>query len=130
MSRPRRRLFVALGLLAGLMLTGVVAWLLWPRTAISRENAVTIREGMTLTEVEAILGGPARDETTGPVEVGFLAQKRYATATPLQRHQWKSDEILVTVECDPEGRVWSCVTTLVRRVDESPIAMFRRWLGL
>ena len=41
-------------------------WTLWPRTAITEENAAKLRPGMTLAEVEAILGGPARIETTGP----------------------------------------------------------------
>jgi hypothetical protein len=67
--RVRRRLFIVLGLLACLLLAGCVAWLLWPRTAITRENAVLIRQGMTVPEVEAILVGPARDETTGPCTV-------------------------------------------------------------
>src|SRR5438270_777500 len=108
MKRRPRRLFVVLGLLACGPLVAGVAWLLWPSTAITQENAATIRERMTLAEVEAILGGPARDETTGPVEVGFLAHKRYATAIPLHRHEWQSDEVLVAVECDAEGKVWSC----------------------
>jgi hypothetical protein len=38
------------------------AWLLLPRPAITRENAARIQVGMTLTEVEALLGGPARAE--------------------------------------------------------------------
>jgi hypothetical protein len=54
----RRRLLV-FGLLAtvtGLSVGG--SWLLWlrPTTAITRENAAKIKEGMTLAEVEAILG--------------------------------------------------------------------------
>ena len=63
-----RRRVLLLGLLATAVGVAAAAWLLWPRTAITRENAAKVREGMTLAEVEAILGGPARDETTGPVE--------------------------------------------------------------
>jgi len=46
--------------------TAVFAYLLHPRSAINRENFEKIREGMTLAEVEAILGGPARLEEHGP----------------------------------------------------------------
>ena len=56
----RRRLML-FGLLAGLLALGAGGWLLWPRTsAITRENAAKIKAGMSLAEVEAILGGPAR----------------------------------------------------------------------
>src|SRR6266478_2347267 len=63
-SRTRRLLLLALATVA-VLVAGVC--LLWPQSAITRENAEMIWEGMTLAEVEAILGGPARDETTGPV---------------------------------------------------------------
>ena len=55
---PRRRLI----LVATLLLAAGV-WLARPAsTQITMENASRIKEGMTLAEVEAILGGPARDE--------------------------------------------------------------------
>src|SRR5581483_2117599 len=43
-----------------------VAWLLSPRSAVTPENAAMIEKGMIIAEVEAIMGGAARDETTGP----------------------------------------------------------------
>jgi hypothetical protein len=64
MNRQRALL---VGLLGVALATGATAWLLWPRTAVTRENAPKVRVGMPLAEVEAILGGPARDEATGPV---------------------------------------------------------------
>src|SRR3954465_7795793 len=64
-SRVRRRLCIALGLLGCLLIAGCAAWLLSPRTAITQENAARIPAGMTLAEVEAILGGAGRDESTG-----------------------------------------------------------------
>ena len=60
----RRRLLLP-SLLACLATLAVV---LWPRTAITPENAAKIQAGMTLTEVEALLGGPARDEGMGVAE--------------------------------------------------------------
>src|SRR5262245_10142275 len=66
MSKRRRRV-VGGAALASLGALGLTAWLLWPRTAITRENGEKIHEGMTQAEVEAILGGPARDEASGPL---------------------------------------------------------------
>jgi hypothetical protein len=64
MTRRTRRLLL-FGLPAGLVAAMLAVWLLWPRTAITRENADKIRMGMTLAEVETILGGRARNEATG-----------------------------------------------------------------
>ena len=55
LKRLRRLLLLALP--AALVAVLLAAWLLWARTAITRENAERIRVGMTLAEVEAILGG-------------------------------------------------------------------------
>jgi hypothetical protein len=112
-KRVRRRLFIALGLLACVLLTSGVAWLLWPQTAITQENAAKLRKGMTLAEVEAMLGGPARDDSTGPLEMaggGWPAVGAYASinsATPGDPHYqvWKSDRRLVGVRLDDSGRV-------------------------
>jgi hypothetical protein len=58
----RTRLLLLFGLPAGLTVLAVGVWLLWPRTAITPENAAKIQVGMPLPEVEAILGGPQRLE--------------------------------------------------------------------
>ena len=58
-----RRRVLLLGSVASFV--GLVAgvWAILPRpSAINRENAAKIKEGMTLAEVEAILGGRARNE--------------------------------------------------------------------
>jgi hypothetical protein len=150
MSRPRRRLFLALGVVACLLLVGGGAWLLWPRSAITRENAARIEIGMTLAEVEAILGGAARDESTGstnPVldrdgisreELDMLGAHReiclISSHMAIQNGKpspvWRSDLVEVFVRCDPAGRVTSCQAFPMRRADESPFATLRRWLRL
>ena len=49
---------------------GLALWLLWPReSAITEENIASIQIGMTRAQVEAILGGPARDESDGRIGV-------------------------------------------------------------
>jgi hypothetical protein len=62
----RRKLLVVLAALAALVAAGMVV--LWPLgDRISLANYERIREGMTLAEVEAILGQPG-DYTTGPAD--------------------------------------------------------------
>jgi hypothetical protein len=63
----RRRSAVYLSGVAVLGVAAFAAWLYLTRTAITEDTAIRIRPGMTLAEVEAILGGPARDESTGPL---------------------------------------------------------------
>jgi hypothetical protein len=85
----RRRLLLC-GLPATAVVVALVLWLLWPRTAITPENAAKIRAGMTLAEVEAILGGPPRTEATG----------RLAAAETLPNHDGSPDLAFA------ERRVW------------------------
>src|SRR5260370_35884132 len=56
LTTPRRLMLC--GLFTGLLTLGAGLWLLWPRSAITREKAGKIQEGMTPHEVEAIFGGP------------------------------------------------------------------------
>ena len=58
-----RRRVLLLGSVAALAAMAFGAWVTWPRpSAITDENSVKIQTGMTLAEVEAILGGPPRNE--------------------------------------------------------------------
>ena len=72
--RRSRRLFVVSVAAMSLVLSsaGWNFWATWPRSVITRENAAKIRPGMTGAEVEALLGGAARDETGGSVEAESL----------------------------------------------------------
>jgi hypothetical protein len=145
MPRLRNRFLFpfVLVLVAGLV-TGL--WLLWPRTAITLENAAQIREGMTKQEVEAILGGPPRNETTGPVTVepaDATALLQFAVAEPVHGiklldeqadppslRTWRSNQALVCVALDPGERVLRFVAIPLRRVDETLLDMLRRWLRI
>jgi hypothetical protein len=136
----RRRLLIC-GTLAGFILLGIGLWLFAPRTAITRENAARIEQGMTLAEVEAILGGPSRNDATGPVvadedeEPMRLECHQYITA--MQRIagdrgpvHWQSNRVIVSVSFGDDGRVRACSCILTRPADEGPLDMLRRWLGL
>jgi hypothetical protein len=148
MTRRTRRLLL-LGLPAIVAVALVTAWLLWPRMAITRENAAKVQLGLTLAEAEVILGGPARDETTGPVNLDPAAtsdavEQAWVTEKvvrvwedALDRQDdtprslwWKSNNVALRVRFDPQGCVSESLAFPMRRVDESPLAMLHRWLGL
>jgi hypothetical protein len=120
MTRHSRRLLL-FGLPAVLSVALVAAWLLWPRTAITPENYEKIQAGMTLAEVEAILGGPARDETAGPPRTAMIQSVR-------PDREWNSDRVSIWVYLDAEGRVRECRAIPVPA--ESGLDRLRRWLGL
>ncbi len=148
--RRRVRRALLLGIVIALAALAGTVWLLWPRTAISRENAEKVCAGMTRAEVEAILGGPARDEATGPIELDYddssdgdmrsllrMARVRLwmvelvqARDDPDHYRIWQSNQVAVWVEFGADGRVRDCHCLPMRRVGESPLAAVRRWLGL
>jgi hypothetical protein len=147
LSRRRLLLFVPVAVAAVLALG---AWVFWPCTAITRENAAKITEGMTVAEVEALLGGPARDETTGPVVlerdgdpddvqqraaiyehllVESLRNQAAGVRFP-QAVEWHSNNVSILVHFNREGCVTDCNSMPRRRANESSLAMLRRWLRL
>jgi hypothetical protein len=149
MTKRTRRL-LALGLPAALVLSlAVAAWLLWAgsRPAITPANGAKVRAGMTRPEVEALLGGPPRNELTGrpllvagkPLvavdQAGLAVSAQSLRETPLVARglrvdRWQSDDAQVLVGFDPAGRVGECVTFPMRFADESLLERLRRWLGL
>lgn len=125
---PRRRRFLVLSLAAILVGLGVGLWLLWPHTAITHENADRIQPGMTLAEVEAILGGPARDETGGRFWINQLGSTLFLGNSP-ESQQWVSDECAVAVWFT-DGHVAFHRLDFVVPKDETPLDKLRRWLRL
>jgi hypothetical protein len=136
-TRPRRLLLFAV--VAGVVGLAAGLWLLRP-TAIKFENALKIRKGMTLGEVETLLGGPARDETTGPVvqqdawdaPPGWLvlSKRRPAEWPQPEPRYWRSDRLTIATWFDDKDRVVVHAVLIMRRADESPLDMIRRWLRL
>src|SRR5262245_10801883 len=97
----RTRCLLLLALPAPVLAVGLVAWLLQPSpppSAINLENAAKIRVGMTLAEVEALLGGPARNESGLPD--GSIMVTRHADAKC-----WANSRDVVIVDLDADGRV-------------------------
>src|SRR5712692_7190845 len=70
-TRVHRGLLVAAVVMIVLVIVGttpaVLVWFFWPCTAITRANMLKLEHGMPRAEVEAILGGPARDERSQPL---------------------------------------------------------------
>jgi hypothetical protein len=104
---------------------------------------------MTLSEVEAIVGGPARDETTGPVHAATVSHAIDVEAadalkaaeldlgSELSRarfkrgyHVWQSDQVIVVARMNDEGRLHTYTIVPVCRDYERPLDHIRRWLRL
>jgi hypothetical protein len=126
---------------------GVAAFAVWPnQSQINPENAAKVHEGLTLEEVEAILGGPARDDSTGPLTIAKseddavgqshleLTRDIWVTLGLMTQNsswvhrEWVSNTTLVQVAfIDGRALVPRCFA--VRRVREAPWVMVRRWMG-
>ena len=136
MTRRRLLLF---GVPLALVAIGVSGWLLYPTTAITRENAAKIQDGMTRRQVEAILGGPPRDETTGPILpeddsldgwglfMLMMEPKKHPT-TARQPCYWFSDHVTVMVYFHNDGHMDFHMELAMRRRPENPLELLRRWL--
>src|SRR5207248_3161977 len=117
-----RRLFLGFGLLA---LTGVavVVWLafqerLASQGRINEANFKLIQYGMTLAEVEAILGPP---------DPSARAENDYYEMDPGRIARWRTSRLLIDLVFDATGRVDG---KIIETLDDSLIARIRRWLGL
>jgi hypothetical protein len=139
MSRRTRRLLFLFLAVATVAARGAAS-LRWPRTAVTPENAEKIQPGMTLAEVEAILGRPAGDDAGPGVCVGAGRCGDPMDARAAARHgpdpaggvwqSWLSDQAHVALRFDARGRVdetrwFPALETRERFTDR-----LRRWLGL
>lgn len=144
----RKRLLLLLSL--GCLVVSIAAYSLWPySSAINEANARRLKSGMSFTEVRDILGGPPRDESTGPLayaesdddvkgKLEFDAMRDFFPSIGGQfqakglceecvQHEWISNTVVVQIEfIDGKAVVPMCYP--VRRVYETPWAMLRRWL--
>jgi hypothetical protein len=127
----RRRLLL-LAVFTALVVAVVAAALLCQHTSITRENEARIREGMTMAELEAILGGPPRDEISGPTDYDpDAATVRVGRPTPTvvtRIYEWRSDEVLIRVHFDAAGRAEWINTCPLHRVYPGVVATVRHWL--
>jgi hypothetical protein len=143
----KRRLLVGVALAACLAVGGLLVLL--PLTVESKINPTQIQAvavGMTRTEVEQLLGGPPRNECTGPVDIwvrrdgglrsagidpGQAGIRFFPEAAPGAEAVWVGDEGLIAVRFGLDGRVQEKHVSNVIVVD-SPRRSFAtavvRWL--
>ena len=143
MTSRRRLLLVCL--VAGLVAFGVGVWLLVPRSAINHANAAKVQKGMTLAEVEAILGGRARNESSGRLlwsgpnwrlDAGdFLDLHSALERLWRERHrdnlqilEWRSDVGFICLAMHPDGRVVETYWMPLSRTDGDWLYTLRHWL--
>jgi hypothetical protein len=123
------------GIFAVLLLIGAGIVVLWPGPSmITRENEARIHEGMGMEELRAILGGPPRDDSTGPTEldpdapIDRVGCPPPSSVTPI--YEWQSDQVLIRVHFDTDGRADWISTCPLRRtypgVFETAQHRFRR----
>ena len=121
----RRNRLVVLALPVALVLLAAGAWLIWPTpSAISLEHAAEIRAGMTVAQVEAILGGPPRDEAPQSAEMRRIFQSVRPDL------EWSSDQVSVWVYLDADGRVKESHAIPAPPGSRDAMALLRRWLRM
>src|SRR6516165_8145364 len=99
MTRRTRRLLLFTMPALALLAVGVL--LLWPRTAITRENAAKIREGMTRAEVEAILG---KTPVPRPTDKKIWHRTPNGAEMFVGDYWWEGDMVVI-VAFDDAGKV-------------------------
>ena len=132
MTRRRLLLFA---LLSAIVVAAACTAVVRPRpSAITRENEARIRDGMTLDELQAILGGPPRDRSTGPTDYDPNGVTHVPGRPPPARvttiSEWISDEVLIRVAFDADGRAEWITTCPLRRTYPGVLPTLRHWLRL
>jgi hypothetical protein len=129
----RRRLLLT-ALLTVLVVAAVLAAMVRPRpSAITRDNEARIHEGMTRDELETILGGPPRDESTGPSDYdpNGLTHVPGRPPPPIVTtiSEWISDEVMIRVAFDAGGRAEWISTCPLRRTYPGIQPTVQHWLS-
>ncbi len=122
---PRKRI-VYLGMMS--VIAAIISWALAlsfmrePRKiTFAQELADQISIGMTRDEVEAILGCPPGDYTTGPCDTPPLGSRGFI------RDKWLSDTGIIVVLFNDDGRV--VLVEFWSMQNESFIDRWYRWLA-
>lgn len=99
-----------------------VLWALKPGHNITRDNAARLEARMTVTQVVDLLGVPAGNYSTGPID-------GRAAPVPLDTKVWESDEVKIVVSFNRHGKIYD-VIIYWKTTDRSLFDRLRLWLGL
>lgn len=128
-----RRLFVVLDCVFAFLLAGYLAlWVILPVDRIKREEFIKIRPGMTVEEVEEILGTPTGNDPDNLIIMFEGGPKSFASPDrfpPNKLRQWVGRDHAILVELDEQGRVSDRYFGHTNR-PEGFFAKLRRWFRL
>ena len=124
-----RRRVLLIGLLSTVAGVTIGAWMLWPpHPVITRESFETIDAGMTLGEVETILGGPGEFDENGDPMAGLGYSVAISKGNEWPWLRWDSERASIWIQVDAGNRVVGrCCQS---RPAENPVDMLRRCLHL
>lgn len=97
-----------------------------PAHRITREAAAELRPGMTLAEVEAVIGVPAGDYSGGTA----LPAPGSTLVFPPSWHEWIAEDVCIQAEFDEQGRLLFVLLRDVCLVREPFFHRVGRWVGL
>src|SRR5205823_12125574 len=95
--------------------------LLW-QPGLTQDNVRRIRPGMTLAEVEELLGGPATETIDWQAEGEPISPLRVRW-----QRNWQAEGAAVDVQFTTDGRVMAAAGR--GRPQPGPLARLRSWLG-
>jgi len=98
-------------------------------STITRENCRLIQSGMTVAEVEAILGGPARDEVAGRLTMMMYRPLLVVSGDGRSHAEWVGTYFAIIVVFK-DGRVFATSQACVTTVRPYLVDMALYWLGM
>jgi hypothetical protein len=115
---PRPVPLLCLGIAAVGLGLAFTNWVLRPRPGVTEANLKQVRAGMTLPEVEALLGGP-----------GVRGCRAADSTSTSPEYSWENDEGRARVSIGSDGRVETASWTSFDRARPGPLERFLGWLG-
>jgi len=116
MSRPVYLL--SLGIAAVGLGLAFTDWMLSLRPGVTEANLKQVRAGMTLQEVEALLGCP-----------GVRACRTANSTSTSEDYYWENEEGRAWISIGSDGRVETAGWTSLDRARPGPLDRFLAWLG-
>jgi hypothetical protein len=90
-------------------------WLLWPRDRVTEETYERIREGMSLEEVEQIIGGPGKvhpesiRDIIRRTEISDTYRRLYFDGDGVGRVSWTGSGSIIVIALDDKNQVCSWI---------------------